>query len=336
MNTKVAIVGSGFGMYCLLPAFSKIENCDVISICGRNSSRMEKYCKKFGVNRYDDWKEMLETEKPTAVAIAVIPKHQYEIIKYSFEHKIAVFAEKPLTTSYETSLELSRLAKQNELPNMIDFEFTEIPEWKKVKQIIQDGEIGKISKVKVDWTFLSYDLKNKIKSWKTDTEQGGGAVSLVLSHTFYYLEYFLGKIKNFQCKLSSSEKSLNNGETTINILAEFDNGCTGEIDVDISNSQNTSHMIKFYNNDKTLILENHSGSLVDNFELSLHTSNGSKKIDIHNSIVVDDPSEDSRAKIVALVAQKFINWCNTDIPEKPDFKDGLRVQELIDMTKTHS
>ena len=77
-------------------------------------------------------------------------------------------------------------------------------------------------------------------------------------------------------------------------------------------------------------------NLVDNFELSLHTSNGSKKIDIHNSIVVDDPSEDSRAKIVALVAQKFINWCNTDIPEKPDFKDGLRVQELIDMTKTHS
>ena len=123
MNTKVAIVGSGFGMYCLLPAFSKIENCDVISICGRNSSRMEKYCKKFGVNRYDDWKEMLETEKPTAVAIAVIPKHQYEIIKYSFEHKIAVFAEKPLTTSYDTSLELTKLAKENKLPNMIDFEF---------------------------------------------------------------------------------------------------------------------------------------------------------------------------------------------------------------------
>ena len=63
MNTKLAIVGSGFGMYCLLPAFSKIENCDVISICGKNSSRMEKYCKKFGVNRYDDWKEMLEIDQ---------------------------------------------------------------------------------------------------------------------------------------------------------------------------------------------------------------------------------------------------------------------------------
>jgi len=336
MNTKVAIVGSGFGMYCLLPAFSKIENCDVISICGRNSSRMEKYCKKFGVNRYDDWKEMLETEKPTAVAIAVIPKHQSEIIKYSFEHKIAVFAEKPLTTSYDTSLELTKLAKQNKLPNMIDFEFIEIPEWKKVKQIIQNEQFGKISEVKVDWTFLSHDLKNKIKSWKTDTQQGGGAVALVLSHTFYYLEYFLGKIKNFQCKLSSSEKSLNNGETEINILAEFANSCIGEIHVDISNSQTISHVITFHSDNKKLILENHSSSLVDNFELSLCTSNGCKKIQINNSIVVDDPSEDSRAKIVAFVAQKFINWCNTGIPEKPDFEDGLRVQELIDMTKIHS
>ena len=336
MNTKVAIVGSGFGMYCLLPAFSKIENCDVVSISGKNSPRMEKYCEKFGVTRYDNWKEMLEIEKPTAVAIAVIPKHQYDIVKYSFEHKIAVFAEKPLTTSYDTSLKLTKLAKQNKLPNMIDFEFTEIPEWKKMKQMIQNEQFGRVSKVEVDWRFLSYDLKNKIKSWKTDNNQGGGAVSLVLSHTFYYLEYFLGRIENFQCKLSSSEKSLNNGETTIDILAEFKNNCSGQIHVDISNPEKTCHVITFHNNNQKLILENQSNSLVDNFELSLNESNTHKKIHVENPIIVNDSTEDSRAKIVALVAKKFINWCNTGIPEKPDFEDGLRVQELIDMTKIDS
>lgn len=112
MNTKVAIVGSGFGMYGLLPSFSRVKGCKVVSICGKNSERMLNYCQKLGLNRYTDWKEMLQREKPDAVAIAVIPKHQYEIAKYALESGIAVFAEKPLTTSFNTALELNKLAKK--------------------------------------------------------------------------------------------------------------------------------------------------------------------------------------------------------------------------------
>ena len=99
-------------MYVLLPSFSRIDECNVVSICGKNSDRMKQYCKKFNLNQYDNWKEMLYTEHPDAVAIAVVPKYQYEIIKYALENDIAVFAEKPLTTSFETSSELYSLAKK--------------------------------------------------------------------------------------------------------------------------------------------------------------------------------------------------------------------------------
>ena len=75
MTSKVAIIGSGFGMYGLLPSFSRIDECDVVSICGKNSDRMEQYCKKFNLNHYDNWKEMLHTEHPDAIAIAVVPKY---------------------------------------------------------------------------------------------------------------------------------------------------------------------------------------------------------------------------------------------------------------------
>ena len=61
---------------------------------------------------------MLQKEKPDALCIAVIPKHQYEIAKYALNNRIAVFAEKPLTTSVNTALELYELAKKNNLPNI--------------------------------------------------------------------------------------------------------------------------------------------------------------------------------------------------------------------------
>ena len=64
---------------------------------------------------------------------------------------------------------------------MVDYIFPEIIEWEKVKNILEDHKIGEIFSIEVDWKFLSYDLKNKIQSWKTDIHQGGGALSFYFS-----------------------------------------------------------------------------------------------------------------------------------------------------------
>lgn len=112
MTTNIAIIGSGFGMYGLLPAFSAINECEVISISGRNSTRMENFCKKYNVKRYSNWKEMIQKQKPDAIAVAVVPSHQYEIAKFALDNNIGVFAEKPLTVSLDDSIELTKLAKK--------------------------------------------------------------------------------------------------------------------------------------------------------------------------------------------------------------------------------
>ncbi len=334
MITKVAIVGSGFGMYGLLPAFSRIEECKVVSICGKNSERMQNYCKKLSLNRYADWREMLQKEKPDAVAIAVIPKHQYEIAKYALENEIAVFAEKPLTASLYTSSELNKLAQKKSLPNMLDFIFPEIPEFHAAKKAIENEWIGKILNINVDWMFLSYDLKNRIKSWKTDVEQGGGALSFYFSHVFYYLEYFIGRIKSIQYSFSSSEKSLNRGETSINMKMLFENGCVGNAHMDISYAGRQKHTVEFHGEEGSITLQNLSDDFVDNFELIVNTQKGSQKIQPEKALnLPHDELEDPRVKVIKPVAERFINWCNTGVAAKPDFQDGQRVQELIEMAR---
>lgn len=334
MNTKVAIIGSGFGMYGLLPIFDGINGCKVVSICGRDSARMQGYCKKLGLNRYTDWKEMLKKEKPDAVAIAVVPNHQYEIAKHALENNIAVFAEKPLTTSLHTSFELNDIANKKGLPNMVDFIFPEIPEWQTAKKSIESGIIGKIFSINVEWKFLSYDLKNNIKSWKTDVKQGGGALSFYFSHVFYYMEYFVGRIKSMRCFYTSSEKSLNKGETCINMNVLFENGCIGKAYMAIDYQSQQKHVVEFHGEKGIMILQNNSKNFVDNFELIINTPNGTQKINPEK--VPDsscDESEDPRIKVIKPIAERFINWCNTGVATKPNFQDGLRVQELIEMAR---
>ena len=327
-------MGSGFGMYGLLPAFSKIDECKVVGICGRISERMQRSCKEIGLNRYTNWIEMLQKENPNAIAIAVIPTYQYQIAKYSLENKIAVFAEKPLTSSLQDSQELDRIAKKMKLPNMIDFIFPEIPEWQTAKKIIDKDEIGGIYNVKVDWNFLSYDLKNHVKSWKTDVNEGGGALSFYFSHVFYYLEYFIGRIKSMQCNFIFSEKSLNKGETGIDMSIEFENGCKGKARMDIGYEGLQKHRVEFQGESGTVTLENNSCNFVDNFELIMKNQKGIQKIKPTKVFdLMPDQLEDPRVKIIKPIAERFIRWCNTGVSAKPDFQDGLRIQELIEMAR---
>ena len=115
----------------------------------------------------------------------------------------------------------------------------------------------------------------------------------------------------------------------------FKNGCKGNIHVDISDSEQPKHVIEFHGTNGELILQNQSDSLVDNFELVLHTTNGSEKIELDKPVIIsNENSDDPRVKIVSYLAEKFIEWCNTGISVKPDFQDGARVQELIDIARS--
>ncbi len=334
MDKKIAIIGSGFGTYGLLPAFAATEGCKVISVCAEKSERLLNSCKRFGVDKiYSDWKEMLQKEKPDALCIAVIPKHQYKIAKYALENRISVFAEKPLTTSRDTSLELCLLAKNNNLANMVDFIFPEIPEWIAAKLAIKDGAIGKIFNINVEWKMMSYDLKNSVKSWKTDINEGGGALSFFFSHVLYYLEYFIGRIKSLECVLSSSEKSLNHGDSVINMAILFENGCTASAHMNISFVGPQKHSIEFHGEKGTMALQNNSESPVDNFKLTIHTESGTQELlaDKFPNLSYDDL--DPRVKVIKPIAERFIKWCNTGVVSKPDFQDGARVQELIELAR---
>jgi len=218
---------------------------------------------------------------------------------------------------------------------VIDFIFPEIPEWQKAHNLIKNGLIGRILNINVSWKFLSYDLKNSVKSWKTDVKQGGGALSFYFSHTFYYLEYFLGRIKNIHCTLSSSKKSLNKGETTIQMTLLFENGCKGKADLDISYTNQPKHIIEFYGEKGSIQLQNNSNNFVDNFELTVTRLNKTQKIvpDVPLNFS-NDEMDDPRVKVITPIARRFINWCNNGVKTKPDFQDGLRVQELIELARS--
>ncbi len=325
---KIAVIGSNFGLYGLLPAFNSIENCKVVAICGKKSEPLISYCESVGLdNIYTDWRLLLENEELDAIALAVTPNVQYEIAKVAISKGLHVFAEKPLAANVPQAKELLSLAVKKKITHGIDFIFPEIAEWEKVKELIDHKTFGKLKHVSVNWDFLSGDIKNKRSSWKTSIAEGGGVLSFYFSHGLYYLEHFVGGITDTRSLFTYSSESANGGEVGADILLKFEGGITGNIHVSCNCRGSVRHQLIFQCEDGVIVLENEN-AIVDNFIIKMYRQDGAKQLTVSKDR--GRKNEDERVKIVRKLAVKFVNSCAENKQMYPSFREGLRVQELIE------
>jgi predicted dehydrogenase len=335
MKSRVAVIGSGFGLYGLLPAFQRIPECSVVGIAGSQTDRLVAYCHQNAIPCFSDWREMIARQRPEALAIAVVPTHQPGIILHALERDIAVLAEKPLAVTLGQATELLARARAGHLAHMVDFIFPEIPHWKKAKQLLAEGAVGTVVQVTASWSFLSYDLRKKLVTWKTDPRQGGGALAFFFSHVFYNLEFFMGTIQSLYCSLNSSPQSPNQGETQVNLLVRFANGCSGNFLLNCAAFNGNHHVLSFYGEKGTLVLENSTPAVSQGWALTRYN----EKAEAEAVSVVQlegDPTMDERVGLVQSIGRRFIAWCQGENPARPNFEDGCRVQHLIECSRLSS
>lgn len=335
---RIGIIGSGFGLYGLLPAFNAIPRCQVVCICGSKTEKLINFCKSIGLKKiYTDWQGMLEREQLNAIALAVPPNIQYQIAKFAIKIGLNIFAEKPLAASYKQAKELLKLARKKKITHSIDFIFPEIEQWKKVKELINKRTFGKLKQICVNWDFMSYDIKNRLASWKTNVSEGGGALSFYFSHSLYYLEYFIGEILNLKGFLSYSEDSLNGGEIGVDIFINFKNGIYGYAHLRCNSKDLNRHQLIFICEKATIVLEN-KNNVTDNFFIKIFSQNEQvhkiKQLSKQGARIKTD--EDERVRVVKEIASRFIDACIHKTQVTPSFKEGVRVQELIEKIRVNS
>lgn len=324
---RIAIVGSGFGLYGQLPAFNSIKGCRVVAICGRKTERLLNYCESIGLKKiYTNWEKMLNEEKLDAIAIAVHPSMQYEIARRAIENGISVFAEKPLATNFAQAEELLKLAKRKKITHAIDFLFPEIDVWQRAKQLLDNKALGKLKHISVSWDFLSFHIKNNATSWKTDVNEGGGALSFYFSHTLHYLEYFAGEISDIKSNFSYSKESMGKEEVGIDLLLKFKNRISGDAHLSCNSKNLNRHRLSFECEEGKIILENR-GYFVNSFILTICEGDENKSFKSNDKTI---NNEDERVMIVRRLASRFVKACARDEQMAPSFREGLRVQELIE------
>ncbi len=328
---RIGIIGSGFGLYGLLPAFNSIKGCTVVALCGKKTDRLVSYCASIGLkNIYTDWQDMLEQEELDAIAIAVIPSAQYEIAKAAIKRGLHVFAEKPLAANLREARALLLLARKKKVTTAVDFIFPEIPEWQKAESLLKQKAYGRLEHFSVEWDFESFDIRTKKKGWKTDAKAGGGALAFYASHVLYYAERYAGRIKKLEAVFSYAKESRNGAETGIDLDLVFLSGATGNIHVSCNAPGMQRHSVLFIGTNGALALENQV-DIADHFTLTAFQDAKTKHITVPK--LKNRKGEDERVKIVHRLALRFVAACRSQKAMTPSFADGVRVEELIDMIR---
>ncbi len=180
--------------------------------------------------------EATRPDRIDAVAI-VTPNHlHYAPAKAFLEGGIHVICDKPLTTTLEDAIDLSRIVRRTGLLFAVTHNYTGYPMVRQARQMIADGELGAIRVVQVEYAqdWLATPLEKtgqKQALWRTDPAQSGPAGSLgdIGTHAFNLASFVTG----LNCKELAAELTTfvpgRRLDDHVQIMLRFAEGARGQL-----------------------------------------------------------------------------------------------------------
>jgi len=184
-EVKVGVIGSGYWGKKHIAELLNLPGCKLVAVSDLNSNNLEK-CRMLGIEKtYLDYRELLADSGVEAVSICANNEYHFEIAKAALLAGKHVLVEKPLTMDTATSMELIELSKKQNKVLCVGHLFRFNSVVRKLREMNQNGEFGKLHFIRTQWTNNSpliantdvildlsphvFDLCNFITGWWPET-----------------------------------------------------------------------------------------------------------------------------------------------------------------------
>lgn len=171
--TTIGVIGCGYWGPNLIRNFVENDEAQLVWMCDADRKRLETMGRRYPFARTtDDYREVLSDPRVDAVVIATPVATHYRFTKEALAAGKHVLVEKPFTTSVGEAEEVIALAEQRGLVLMVDHTFVYTGAVRKIKEIVDSGEIGDLlyfdsvrinlglfqSDINVVWDLAPHDL----------------------------------------------------------------------------------------------------------------------------------------------------------------------------------
>lgn len=225
-HVKLAVIGLGYWGPNLVRNFCNTPDCTVVFISDLRKERIDFIQSQYPfIKSTTNTDEIFSNPEIDAVAIATPVTSHYDLARKALENGKHVLVEKPITTSSTQAVELFELAKKKEKVLMVDHTYLYTGAVQKMKQLISEGDVGKIkyfdstrinlglfqNDINVLWDLAPHDIS--ILNYLTD-EIPYSVNATGISHTgnnieniaYLTINYKSGFIAHFNCSWTSPVK----------------------------------------------------------------------------------------------------------------------------------
>jgi predicted dehydrogenase len=245
---RMGMVGGGQGAFIgAVHRMAAALDAEIELVCGAFSSDPER-SKVSGAELglppercYGTFKEMIQREKRLradrrmqCVSI-VTPNHvHFAPAKMALENGFHVICDKPATFSLKEALVLEKIVEKSGLVFALTHNYTGYPMVKQARYLINNGTLGKVRKVVVEYPqgWLSTHLEasgQKQAAWRTDPARSGvaGAMGDIGTHAENLAEYITGLKITELCADISTFVPGRLLDDDGNVLLRFEGGAKG-------------------------------------------------------------------------------------------------------------
>jgi predicted dehydrogenase len=168
---RIGIIGMGIRGDMYAKGIHQNRDAKLIAISDINQVTLEKAAEKWGVTGYLNFYDLLIKEKPDAVLICTPDFAHFEPASIAADQQVHILIEKPLATTETEASKIMDAVNKNGIICQVAFENRWNPPFVRLKNIVQNGELGDISLVNSKLNDTIW-VPTKMISWAEQTTVG--------------------------------------------------------------------------------------------------------------------------------------------------------------------
>ena len=193
---RYAMVGVGHrgtSMWGKDVAAAYSNELEFVRLCDINGKRAEAGRKLIGVEcpTFTNFDEMLSKTKPDLLVVTTVDSTHHRFITNALSKGIDVITEKPMVTEAVQAQAILDAEKKYNRKITVAFNYRYSPKHRKIKEILDSGEIGKITSVDFSWYLDTSHGADYFRRWHRLKSGGGSLWVHKATHHFDLINWWL-------------------------------------------------------------------------------------------------------------------------------------------------
>lgn len=182
------IIGTGWIATEMAEALQRV-NGEVYAVAGTSQEKAERFARTCKVQKaYSNMHDLVQDENVDIVYIATPHNLHYEQMIEALQAGKHVFCEKAITVSFEQLEKAVAIAEEKNLVICDGVTLFHMPLFKKLKEIVESGKLGKVKMVQVNFgSCKEFDVHNRFFS----LDLAGGALLDIGVYAVSFARYFM-------------------------------------------------------------------------------------------------------------------------------------------------